>query len=106
MHNLEFDKLRHLVDIGVLNFDPGHGVYLKTEYPKIIKIYYNQTPYNLEFQNEEDNTFEVGQVLLTQIGQELARITKPKPIPGFEEYVFEKWSEKRYLFFSPWPWKK
>ena len=45
--------------------------------------------------SETDNTLEIGMVLLTKIGQELAPICGSKPVEGFRDYVMDKW--KQYL---------
>ena len=48
-------------------------------------------------QNEADNSLELGKVLLTKIGEELAPICGSKPVDGFFDYVREKWKTQGYI---------
>ena len=41
------------------------------------------------------NEIEIGHVLLTKVGQELAPICGSSPVEGFWDYVKEQW--KKYL---------
>ena len=42
-----------------------------------------------------ENELEVGKVMLTRIGRELAPICEARPVEGFWEYVKTQW--KQYL---------
>jgi len=46
---------------------------------------------------DSDNEMQIGTVMLTRIGQELAPISGSKPVDGFLEYVTEKWRGFKYL---------
>ena len=46
---------------------------------------------------EEDNSLELGVVLLTKIGLELAPICGSRPVQGFFEYVCERWTNQGFI---------
>jgi Protein of unknown function (DUF2806) len=48
-------------------------------------------PFVIEFQQQENNSLNLGTVLLSQAGQELAPICESARCPGFQEYVVAKW---------------
>lgn len=52
-------------------------------------------------EHERNNQLELGKVLLTQAGEELAPVYGSKTADGFFEYVQEKW--KKYLPNPPEP---
>ena len=56
--------------------------------------YYGK-PLVLEIPQDVDNVLNIGKVLLTKIGQELAPISGSKPVAGFYEYVKDRW--KQYM---------
>ena len=47
----------------------------------------------MEVSRHNDGRLELGKVLLTKIGQELAPICGSKSVDGFYEYVKEQWKE-------------
>lgn len=90
-------------DIGLLRFESLAG-FARQKLPQEITIYYYGTPpINIKFTKENDNQLEVGQVILSKVGQELAPICGSHPIPEFIEYVLNQWIEKGYEVYSPWP---
>ena len=85
-----FSSLTHLDEIGVLTFDnfvnfEGKGM------RKVETFYYFGTPVRVEFSKEKDNYFQLGHVLLSQVGRELAPISGAEPVQGFLEYVVGVW---------------
>ena len=50
---------------------------------KNVLVAYYGTPINIEFAQEIDNQLEVGRVLLSKTGKELAAICGSRPVPGF-----------------------
>ena len=46
---------------------------------------------------EADNTMDIGKVLFTKVGEELASICGSKQVEGFKEYILEQWRSKKYL---------
>jgi hypothetical protein len=90
--SIDFDNLNELESIGVIKFDALAG-FIRSELPKKITLRYYGNLLKLEMPNEVKNQLSIGHVLLTQNGQELARICGSKPVDGFWEYVQEKWKQ-------------
>jgi len=61
---------------------------------------------NIKFENKMDNKIDIGKVVLSKTGQELARITGAKSVEGFFEYVIEKWAKEGLIIYSDWPKKE
>ena len=89
---LNFDTLSHLESIGLVQFNNITGFNLQ-KLPKSVAVVYYGRILILEMQNETDNMLELGHVLLTKIGKELAPICGSKPVDGFWEYVLERWQK-------------
>jgi hypothetical protein len=79
---ITFELLEHLDDIGLVSFT-AISRYSQIELPKHSCFSYYEIPINIEFPMEKGNQLEIGKVILTQIGQQLAPICGSKPIPGF-----------------------
>ena len=99
-HGIDFITLKHLDAIGLISFESV------TDYQQIgitqkATLFYQKTPFILEFQKEIDNKLKTGRVLLTSIGQELANICKPEKVVGFEEYVMNEWIKLGIKISSP-----
>jgi len=99
---INFSTLTHLDDIGLISFDALSSS-RKTKLPQHMDIYYYGTALRAEFKNAENNELEIGKVLLTNIGEELAKICNSKPIDGFLDYVIEKWAKEGLAITLPYP---
>jgi hypothetical protein len=97
---INFNSLIHLESIGLIQFNSVAG-FVRKKLPKNITAFYHSTPINLEFQKEKDNELEIGQVLLTKIGHELAPICGSSPDPLFLEYVRTKWKTMGFIKEAP-----
>lgn len=93
-NGINFGVLSHLDSIGLIHFNDLTG-FLCVGLPKTIEVAYAGRPLKLEFAQASDNQLEIGKVLFTQAGTELARICPAAPVPEFEEYVGQQW--KAYL---------
>ena len=91
-HGVNFSTLSHLDSIGLVNFNSVIDVQ-RQHLPKKFSISYYGRKLALEMPNDTKNTLSVGNVRLTQIGQELAPICGSKPVSGFWEYVIKKWRQ-------------
>ena len=91
---INFNALSHLDSIGLVQFHSLTG-FNRLKLPQEIVLHYYGRPLRLNLPKDVDNELEIGKVLLTRIGQELAPICGSKPVTGFWEYVKEKW--KGYL---------
>lgn len=89
-HGITFNALSHLESIGLIQFNILSG-FRRLKLPKKFYVLYYGQPLQLEMSKDEGNELELGHVLLTKVGQELAPICGSKPISGFVEFVKEKW---------------
>ncbi len=95
-HGINFGSLNHLEALGLIQFN-AVGKYQCLRLPKKIKLVYYGTPTELTFPKDEDNTLEIGHVMLTNAGQELAPICGSQPIPDYLEYVRERWTNQKLI---------
>ncbi len=91
---INFSTLIHLESIGLIQFNHLTG-FVRQKAPKSFAVFYYGRKLILEMPNDTDNTLELGKVLLTRVGQELAPICGSMPVEGFWEYVKDQW--KQYL---------
>ena len=89
---IDFNALMHLESIGLVQFNNIAG-YTRLGLPKKFAVFYYGSPLNLEMANDTDNQLEIGKLLLTKTGQELAPICGSKPVPAFVDYVKDKWKD-------------
>lgn len=89
---IAFNTLNHLESIGLVQFN-SMIVFQRRKAPKRITVYYYGTPLHLEFSKDNDNVLELGHVLFTKTGRELAPICSSQPVPDFVDYVKEKWKD-------------
>jgi len=101
-NGITFNSLKHLDEIGLITFENLTG-FRRTYLPEVIKIFYYGTSINIKFKNQENNDLDIGKVLLSKVGQELAPISGAKPIPEFFDYVLKKWTKMGFMTFSDWP---
>lgn len=93
---VNFKSLKHLDSIGLIQFDGLTG-YRRLRLPKRFSVLYCGTPIILELQKEIENEMNIGHVLLTKVGEELAPICGSQPDGEFQEYVLKKWKEMGYI---------
>lgn len=91
-HGIDFETLIHLENIGLVRVE-ALGV-KQDNFPKSSVHYYGR-PLFLKMPENARQELEVGNILLTKSGQELAPICGSKPVDGFYEYVKDQW--KWYL---------
>jgi hypothetical protein len=89
---LNFDVLTHLDSIGVLRFDYLSG-FIKKALPKVIELDYFGRGVRLELEADSDNRLEVGRVLLTWVGRQLAPISGATPKDQFFDFVCDHWEK-------------
>ena len=99
---INFNTLTHLDNIGLVSFNSLAG-FKRLKFPKRIIIIYYRSLFTIEFKKESDNDLEIGHVLLTKIGQQLASICGSKPVDGFQDYVIERWIKGGLIISSPYP---
>lgn len=89
-NGITFNALIHLESIGMIQFNHLSG-FRRLKLPKKHDVLYYGQSLQLEMPKDEDNELQLGHVLLTRVGQELAPICGSEPVDGFLEYVKEKW---------------
>lgn len=97
---INFGAIKHLDDIGLLRFDNLSGFVLK-DLPQTVRLSYEGIPIDLAFPMAADNTLQVGKVLLTKVGEELATVCGSRHVEGFVDYLVEQWSEDGIACSSP-----
>ena len=93
-HGINFNALIHLESIGLIQFDNLSG-FVRLGLPETFSVLYYGKRLTLEMSKDAGNKLDIGTVLLTKIGQELAPICGSKSVEGFRDYVMNKW--KQYL---------
>ena len=89
---LDFEDIIHLESIGLVNFNFTSG-FEESKCPEFFSTSYCDQQLTLTMKVEPDNFLNVGMVLFTQVGRELASICEVMEVEGFFDYVKEKWSE-------------
>jgi len=87
---LNFGTLTHLDSIGLVQFSSLAG-FKRIGLPKKFAVTYCGTPLALSMSKDKDNELEIGNVLLTNVGEELATVCRVPGVDGFLDYVKEKW---------------
>jgi hypothetical protein len=101
---INFGSLKHLDDIGLVSFGNLAG-YKRMGFPEKVTVFYYGKPINIQFNKKENNEMNIGKVLLSKIGQELAPIVGSKPIDEFLDYVLKKWVDMGFIIYSDLPKK-
>ncbi len=99
-HEITFNTLTHLDNIGLITFNNISG-FKSTKLPKNVVVHYYGHPLGLEFPKDENSDLELGRLLLTKVGQELAPICGSNRSDEFFQYVVEKWFRENLSPHSP-----
>ncbi|MEW6715098.1 MAG: DUF2806 domain-containing protein [Nitrospirota bacterium] len=92
-YGITFNTLKHLDTLGLISFESISG-YGRQKLPQDFTISYFHIPIKIRMQNEKDNTLPIGQVLLTQSGQELVQICGSTPEREIIDYSIEQWKNQ------------
>lgn len=87
---ITFNSLSHLESLGLIQFNHLSG-FRRLRLPKAATVFYYGQPVTLTFPKDSENELELGKVLLTRAGQQLAPVCSSTPVDGFFQYVKEKW---------------
>lgn len=98
---ITFSSLSHLDDIGLVSFLPDG--FSKTKIPKTITGYYYDKPLKIEFNNSENNALNVGLIILTKTGRQLAPLCGSQPVAGFFDFIVDRWTKEGLILTSPYP---
>lgn len=99
---VNFSALTHLDAIGLIKFQPVTN-YTRLKIPRLFPVIYYGNLFMIEFANDENNVLNIGNVLLTRIGEQLAPICGSKEVDGFDDYVVSKWRNEGMVIYSPYP---
>jgi hypothetical protein len=88
--DINFNTLSHLESIGLIQFNNITG-FIRQGIEKKATVFYYGEALELTFEKEQDNQLQLGKVLLTKIGHELAPICGSSPVEGFVDYVKGQW---------------
>jgi len=94
--NINFSSLLHLQNIGLIQFNSVSG-FRKLGFQKYFTIYYYGKAINLEFKKKTNNELDIGNVLLTQSGQELISICNSAMNDDFFMYILKEWQKKEII---------
>ncbi len=92
-HGIYFNTLSHLDSLGLIQFDNLAG-FQRTGLPKKVVVYHYSRPVELTFPKDADNNLEIGTVLLTRAGQEIAPVCGAKLVDGFFDFVYDRWASQ------------
>ena len=90
-HGINFDSLGHLESLGLVQFDSLAGFRL-LGLPKKLNVFYYSRPLELTLPKDADNDLQLGKVLFTKAGQELAPVCGARPVDGFFDFVYDRWA--------------
>lgn len=90
--------LKHLENIGLITFE-SKG-FVKKGLGKHTRLFYCGRPTKIGFQDNENNSLDLGHVLLTACGKELASTIPVIWNQQFYEYVIRRWFEQGLVLSS------
>lgn len=96
---INFSTLNHLDDIGLITFNNLTG-FVRRGFTKYATVFYYGKPVTIEFPQDQ-NEMQLGKVLLTRAGSELASICGSSCSDEYFEYVMSEWLKQNYILSSP-----
>jgi hypothetical protein len=96
-NGITFEALAHLETLGLIRFAPGPNAFRHESMPKAVEVSYFGMSANLTFQEDKDNDLNIGTLILTRAGEQLAPVSGAKPVDGYYEYVYDRWAAHRLL---------
>ena len=100
-NKIDFEALAHLCSIGLISFEPVG--YYQNELNQQTDLSYYKTTVRVEFANPKNNELSCGNVLLTNVGKELAKVCASKPVDGFADFIIKIFSQEGLVVSSPYP---
>jgi hypothetical protein len=97
---INFGSLTHLNDLGLVLFQNLAG-FVKIKLPRVSKIFYYGRSIELTLPADADNSLDVGKVLLTRAGEQLAPVCGSSPVAGFFDFVYDRWARQLYVPMRP-----
>ena len=100
-HGIDLAALKRLEAIGLVSFDVTG--YVKGKFGKHTRLFYFRKPTKIQFLREAKNSLDLGHVLLTEKGKELATAGVAARNQEFYEYVIERWFRQGMVVSSILP---
>ncbi|WP_292923476.1 hypothetical protein [Nitrosomonas sp.] len=91
-------SLQGLADAGLIRFEKAG--FVKKGFGKHTRVFYCGKPTKIGFQADENNCLDLGHVLLTERGKQLASSIPVARNQQFYEYVISRWFEQGLLLSS------
>ena len=88
---INFNAVTHLENIGLVQFDSLQGFVMR-KLPKRVSVSYFGQSVEITLPGDSDNSLQIGNVIPTQAGAELASVCEAKPVDGFFDFVYDKWA--------------
>lgn len=86
---IDVSAIRDLQDAGLI--EARAGGYIKRSFRKHTRLFYFGRLTKIQFPREENNSLEMGCVILTDMGREIAPFCGAAPNQEFYEYVIGRW---------------
>ena len=92
-HGIDFATLGLLESLGFVQFNDTTE-FARLQLPKKVTVLYYDKPVELTFPQDAENELNLGKVLLTRAGQELAPVCGSQPVDGFFDFVYDRWANQ------------
>lgn len=100
-NGINFSVLTHLESIGLICFNILTG-YVRQGIPKKVLVAYQNIELILEFEKDKENILDIGKILMTEVGKQLAKVCSPEKIVDFEIYVIQEWVNRGIKVSCPY----
>lgn len=97
---INFAALNHLESIGLIRYG-GIQTFLLEHLPQRFAFTYFGKPLLFQMTAPSENKLEIGMVMLTKAGQQLARICGATPVPEFPAYLVSEYKKKGVQVDAP-----
>jgi len=95
---ITLSTLKYLEEIGLITFE--NNGFVKKGFGRHTRLFYCGKPTKIGFSNDENNYLDLGYVLLTERGKELASAFKVSRNQQFYEYVIKRWFQQGLVLSS------
>ncbi|MEM5474671.1 DUF2806 domain-containing protein [Hoeflea sp. AS60] len=91
-NDLTFINIMDLEELGLVHYDPVNNYQLRNRKGHS-QLYYFERIIGLYFGDDDNKSLDIGNLILTQTGRELAKLTNVDRVDGYYEYVAQKWKK-------------
>lgn len=95
---ITLSALKHLETLGLIEYEPNG--FVKKRLGKHTRLFYCGKPTKIGFSHDENNQLDLGHVLLTEAGKELALICTATRNQEFYDYVIKRWYQQGFILSS------